>query len=108
MSTDGKCIFWLSGGAGTGKSTISRTVTDTLKKANLLGANFFFKRGEGDRGNATKLFPTITRQLVKSIPQLMPEVQKAIREDSCIAAKGLKEQFEKILLHTAAGQRPAE
>lgn len=26
LKSDGKCIFWLNGMAGTGKSTISRTV----------------------------------------------------------------------------------
>ena len=77
---DGKCIFWLNGRAGTGKSTISRTVTVTLQKANLLGASFFFKRGEGDRGNAMKLFTTVTIQLANSIPQLVPGVQKAIHD----------------------------
>lgn len=97
-SPQGKCIFWLNGRAGTGKSTISRTMTETLQKANLLGANFFFKRGEADRGNAVKLFPTITRQLAKRIPQMIPGVQKAIHDNSDIATKGLKEQFDKLLL----------
>lgn len=62
-SQQGKRIFWLNGMAGTGKSTISRTIAKSFKGAKLLGANFFFKRGEGDRGNAMKLFPTIARQL---------------------------------------------
>ncbi|CAI7611180.1 unnamed protein product [Penicillium pancosmium] len=106
-SPHGKCVFWLNGRAGTGKSTIARTVTDTLKKANLLGASFFFKRGEGDRGNATKLFPTITIQLAKSIPQLIPGIQKAIRDDSDIATKGLKEQFNAILLQPLLGLGPS-
>ncbi|RMJ22820.1 WD domain, G-beta repeat protein [Aspergillus sp. HF37] len=43
-SPQGNCLFWLNGGAGTGKSTISRTVAKTFKEANLLGASFFFKR----------------------------------------------------------------
>jgi 2-phosphoglycerate kinase len=31
-SPHGKCIFWLNGMAGTGKSTISRTMAGRLKK----------------------------------------------------------------------------
>ncbi|KAL4745501.1 hypothetical protein BDW72DRAFT_186580 [Aspergillus terricola var. indicus] len=93
-----KCIFWLNGRAGTGKSTISRTVAKTFNEANLLGASFFFKRAEGDRGNTSKFFPTITRQLARKIPQLVHSVQKTIQGDSDIATKGLKEQFDKILL----------
>ncbi|KAL4975136.1 hypothetical protein BDW66DRAFT_160755 [Aspergillus desertorum] len=65
-----KSIFWLKGMAGTGKSTISRTVARLLKNTNHLGASFFFKRGEGDRGNAKKLFPTLTRQLMLKISDL--------------------------------------
>lgn len=98
ISSQGKCIFWLKGMAGTGKSTISRTVARSFKERKLLGASFFFKRGEGDRGNAKKLFSTITRQLLTSIPQLTPGVRKAIEDDPDITAKSLKEQFDNLLL----------
>ncbi|KAL4766716.1 hypothetical protein BDW60DRAFT_201961, partial [Aspergillus nidulans var. acristatus] len=47
-----KCIFWLSRMAGTGKSTIARTVAQYFKKDGILGASFFFKRGRGDQGSA--------------------------------------------------------
>lgn len=97
-SPQGKCIFWLNGMAGTGKSTISRTVAKSLKEAKLLGANFFFKRGETDRGNAMKLFSTITRQLVVRIPQLILGIQKALDDEPDIAGKSLKQQFDKLLL----------
>jgi len=55
----GKCIFWLNGMAGTGKSTISRTVAQSLADNNQLGASFFFKRGEGDRDKASRFFTMI-------------------------------------------------
>ena len=75
---DGKCIFWLNGMARTGKSTISRTVAGRLKQQHLLGASFFFKRGEGDRGTAKKLFPTLAEQLVINVPHMLPKVQVAL------------------------------
>ncbi|KAJ5774917.1 WD-repeat protein [Penicillium paradoxum] len=95
---DQKCIFWLQGMAGTGKSTISRTVASRLKQADSLGASFFFKRGEADRGNAKRLFPTIANQLVRSLPQLLPYVQRAIGEDPHISDKALREQFSRLIL----------
>ena len=98
MSPSQKCIFWLKGMAGTGKSTVSRTVARLLKDTNYLGASFFFKRGEGDRGNAKKFFPTLTRQLMLRISELRSGVQKALRDDPDIASKSLREQFEKLLL----------
>ncbi|OQE34671.1 hypothetical protein PENCOP_c016G07939 [Penicillium coprophilum] len=100
VSPQGKCIFCLCGMAGTGKSTISRTVAESFEKNKLLGASFFFKRGEGDRGNAKRLFTTITKQIMAHIrvPYLELGVQKAISDDPDIAGKSLKEQFEKLLL----------
>ncbi|KAK5651140.1 hypothetical protein OQA88_13234 [Cercophora sp. LCS_1] len=90
-------IFWLNGMAGTGKSTISRTVATSFAEKGLLGASFFFKRGEGDRGKASLVFPTIARQLVHKIPALAPSVRKAI--DADVPKKALREQFEKLILH---------
>ncbi|KAH1664255.1 hypothetical protein KXX46_005601 [Aspergillus fumigatus] len=98
ISPSQKSIFWLKGMAGTGKSTISRTVARSLKDTNHLGASFFFKRGEGDRGNAKKFFPTLTRQLMLWSSELRFGVQKALDDDPDIASKSLREQFEKLLL----------
>ncbi|KAJ5819321.1 hypothetical protein N7474_004912 [Penicillium riverlandense] len=97
-SPGGKCLFWLNGMAGTGKSTISRTVAKLLKETNQLGASFFFKGGEGDRGNATKLFPTLVRQLVLKCPGLITGVRKTLSDDPDVASKSLSEQFDKLLL----------
>lgn len=96
-SPQGKCIFWLNGMAGTGKSTISRTVAKSFKSKGLLGATFFFKRGEGDRGSATRLFSTIVTQLMTCVPGLIPNVSKVIEDDPGIAGKALREQFDKLL-----------
>jgi adenylylsulfate kinase-like enzyme len=38
---NGKPIFWLNGAAGTGKSTIARTVARTFANQQRLGASFF-------------------------------------------------------------------
>lgn len=93
----------MNGIAGIGKSTISRTVASRLKDQQLLGASFFFKRGEEDRRTAKRFFPTLTEQLLISIPQIFPRVQKAINDDPNISEKVLKEQFEKLLLNPFFG-----
>ncbi|MCJ1324912.1 hypothetical protein MMC10_001574 [Thelotrema lepadinum] len=84
--------------AGTGKSTISRTIAQEFDNQGKLGASFFFKRGEGDRGNASRFFPTIVAQLVRHLPSMKTYVQRALDDDSAIASKTLKEQFEKLFL----------
>ncbi|KAL4860490.1 hypothetical protein BDV12DRAFT_204997 [Aspergillus spectabilis] len=103
VSPTPKSIFWLKGMAGTGKSTISRTVAWSLKDTDHLGASFFFKRGEGDRGNAKKFFPTLTRQLMLWSSELRSGVQEALDHDPDIASKSLREQFEKLLLQPLLG-----
>lgn len=97
-SSDGKCIFWLNGMAGTGKSTIARTVAQTFRENEQLGATFFFKKGEAERGDAKYLISTITKQLATRHRQLAPGVSKAIEDDPDISAKSLKEQFDRLLL----------
>ncbi|KAL8284621.1 hypothetical protein RB600_009169 [Gaeumannomyces tritici] len=95
---NGKGIFWLRGMAGTGKSTISRTVAKTLADAKLPSASFFFKRGEGDRGRAAMFFTTILAQLLRQLQALVSHVQEVIESDSAIIEKNKKEQFEKLFL----------
>lgn len=97
-STDERCVFLLNGMAGTGKSTIARTVAQAFKDKGQLGATFFFKRGEGSRGNARYFVSTLTRQLVATYRQLAPDVLAAIENDPNISSKYLSEQFNKILL----------
>ncbi|RAL12411.1 WD40 repeat domain-containing protein [Aspergillus homomorphus CBS 101889] len=98
VSTQGECIFWLNGGAGTGKSCIAFEAAKRLDKEKLLGASFFFKRGGGDRGHAKRLFPTIARQLKRHVPPLKPLVITAIKENPGIVEKSLREQWDKLIL----------
>ena len=94
----GKCIFWLNGMAGTGKSTIVRTVAYEFASQRQLGASFFFKKGEGDRSNASRFFTTIAVQLVQSFPSLASLVQKVIETEPTISSKTMDDQFERLLL----------
>lgn len=94
---DGKCIFWLRGMAGTGKSTISRTVAKNVS-AKWPSASFFFKKGEGDRERAATFFTTILFQLVHQLPALASHVQSVIKNDPSIFGKTKREQFEKLFL----------
>ncbi|KAJ4177379.1 hypothetical protein NW755_013888, partial [Fusarium falciforme] len=92
-----KTIYWLNGMAGTGKSTISRTVARSRSKRGDLGASFFFKRGETDRGNLAKFVSTLARQLAISIPEVAPFIKKVTDSDAAIVDKAVREQFEKLV-----------
>lgn len=96
-SPQGKRIFWLNGMAGTGKSTISRTVAGIFQRENLLGASFFFKWGEADRGNARKFIPTIAKQLIHRYPGLTDSLRKTVHANPGIMSKSLNRQFNRLL-----------
>jgi hypothetical protein len=95
---DAKAVFWLNGMAGTGKSTISRTVARSFAEKEDLSASFFFKRGEQDRGNAARLFTTIASQLIAKEPALAAHVRAAIDADPAVTGKALQQQFDKLVL----------
>ena len=103
----GKRIFWLCGKAGTGKSTISRTVAQELDGKRLLGASFFFKRGRAERSHAKLLFPTIARQLADLLPEITPGIAASLDKDSLLCDKYLTLQFEQLLLQPLQSVAPA-
>ncbi|KAK6495503.1 hypothetical protein TWF481_002553 [Arthrobotrys musiformis] len=92
-----RCIFWLRGMAGTGKSTIARTVAQYLESNHQLGASFFFKRSEASRSNASKFFPTLAYGLTQHIPLLVQHISTAIEDNPDISEKSFKDQFEKLI-----------
>ncbi|KAI1323960.1 putative WD-repeat protein [Xylariaceae sp. FL0255] len=96
MSPVSKSVFWLNGMAGTGKSTISRTLAKSFSDSNQLGASFLFKRGEGDRGGMSKFFPTIAAELCRHEPALASYVKEAIDSDNNIFDRAMVEQFKRL------------
>ncbi|KAF2180324.1 HET-domain-containing protein [Zopfia rhizophila CBS 207.26] len=92
-----RCIFWLNGLAGTGKSTIARTVAQKYNEHKRLGASFFFSRDGGDVGHAEKCVASIAVQLASSVPTLHQHICNAVSEDSNIASKGLRDQWNQLI-----------
>jgi hypothetical protein len=95
---DERCIFWLNGLAGTGKSTIARTVARRYFEQKRLGASFFFSRGGGDVGHAGKFVSSIAVQLARSIPALRWYICSAISERSDIGNLSLRDQWRDLVL----------
>ncbi|KAJ5536376.1 hypothetical protein N7513_009562 [Penicillium frequentans] len=94
---DRKAVFWLQGMAGTGKTTVSRTVARWLEDEGLLGGSFFFKRGGTDRDDAKRLFTTLAKQILERLPGLQGPVKKAIKETRGIGNSNPQEQFNELL-----------
>ncbi|KAL3954467.1 hypothetical protein ACCO45_010030 [Purpureocillium lilacinum] len=97
LNPSAEAVFWLNGMAGTGKSTIARTVARELAHSHRLGASFFFKRGETDRASMSKVFPTLAADLAHNIPKIAPHVKDAIENCPGILRKSAHEQFDKLV-----------
>jgi hypothetical protein len=96
--SDKRCVFWLNGMAGTGKSTIARTIAHEYHDQKRLGASFFFSRGTEDRSHAGKLFTTIAVQLARISSMLKEYICKAIAEHDDINNRSLRDQWKYLIL----------
>jgi hypothetical protein len=113
---DTRHVFWLNRLAGTGKSTIARTVARRCADAGRLGASFFFARGGGELARACKFATTVAVQLAAALPALKLHMNAAARAMSDVHAAAPHEQSERLVLQPLAklsqsgggsdGQRP--
>ncbi|KAJ5691664.1 vegetative incompatibility protein het-e-1 [Penicillium malachiteum] len=92
-------LFWMHGQAGTGKSTISRTMCRLFQESGILGASYFFRR-DGGRVNASRLFPTIARQLIDTIPSFASALRESLLnyDRPEIEAKGAMGQCRTLIM----------
>jgi hypothetical protein len=95
---DERCIFWLSGLAGTGKSTIARTIARKYYDEERLGASFFFSRGGGDASHAGRFFTSIAVHLASKSPSIKRYICEAIAERGDIASQSLHDQWHQLVL----------
>ncbi|KAF3228983.1 hypothetical protein TWF192_004476 [Orbilia oligospora] len=95
---EGKKVFWMYGMAGTGKSTISRTVARSLRTNGRLGGSFFFKRAEAGRSTGLLFVVTLAAQLARSLRGTMASsIRVVLKADPDISSKSLEEQFRKLI-----------
>jgi WD40 repeat protein len=93
-----KNIFWLNGMAGTGKSTISRTLCSNFSQKGCLAASFFFKKGESNRGNCNRFFTTVAYQLALKESSFAAVLRGSLDREPDLMHKSLGEQWEKLII----------
>lgn len=91
-------IFWVNGAAGTGKTTISRTVAQACKDRGILGASFFCSRDSAECSNPKLLFTTTAYQLSLMCGAFGDKVAAAMTIDPDMGLKSLSHQLEKLIL----------
>ncbi|KAH7341263.1 WD40-repeat-containing domain protein [Rhizoctonia solani] len=91
-------IYWMSGMAGTGKTTIAYSLCQQLEESKQLGACFFCSRASLDCKNVNKIVPTIAYQLAQFSNPYRRELCKMLSNNPDVARRELSIQLEKLIV----------
>ncbi|KAJ2912459.1 hypothetical protein MD484_g7961, partial [Candolleomyces efflorescens] len=103
LSRPAKPIMWIHGPAGYGKTAIAGTISKWLAEEeklgfNPLGATFYFWRSSPERNSPARFVITIAYQLALSIPELVPHIDTALKQNPMILRKALEVQLMKLIV----------
>ena len=88
----------MNGLAGTGKSTIAKTIAERLFADGQLGASFFCSRDFEDRRNIELIFPTLAIQLACKYTEIRSILVPLIQSGSQVAYESLYDQMKKLIV----------
>ncbi|PPQ81731.1 LOW QUALITY PROTEIN: hypothetical protein CVT26_007855 [Gymnopilus dilepis] len=91
-------ITWVHGPAGSGKSTILRTLAQMLFDQGILSSSFFFFRSSAGRNSVEKFIPSIAYRLALSMPETAPFVAEAILKDPLLPHASLWKQAKVLIV----------
>jgi hypothetical protein len=97
-AVDSPCVFWLNGLAGTGKSTIARTLCERLQNNGLLGASFFISRDHPDRRKASNIVRSIAYQFAARCSLVSNALCAKLRETPISTARSLESQIRDFII----------
>ncbi|KAF9460175.1 hypothetical protein BDZ94DRAFT_1120476, partial [Collybia nuda] len=97
-------ILWLTGPAGSGKSTIAQTIAEICADNSTLGASFFFCNGAHGRDTVESLIPSLVHQLTTRIKCKRENVGKVIEDDPTTLHRPFKAQLEKLVYSIFASE----
>ncbi|KAJ7191798.1 hypothetical protein GGX14DRAFT_406900 [Mycena pura] len=90
-------ILWLSGVAGSGKSTIATSVSEHFRRLGRLGAFIFFTRNDEASSKPRVVLHNIVYGLAASNPRLRDAICTAISRDAALVTAPIRTQFEQLL-----------
>jgi hypothetical protein len=91
-------IFWLAGLAGTGKSTILKTLCQRVSSDDkFLLASFFASRNSAERRDPYRILHTFAYQLAITNDRIRPHVFSAVRAPQDVMQEPMLEQIKQLL-----------
>jgi hypothetical protein len=94
-SDDCPRFFWLSGIAGTGKTTVTQSVCEIFK--NCLLGTFFFSGDSVERRRPSNILPTLMYRLAYARPDFRRSICDVITKDPDVSSKGVRVQMDKLI-----------
>ena len=91
-------VYWLNGLAGTGKTTIAKTISERIYADGQLGASFFCSRDFEDRSNLNFIFPTLAVQLAREYAGFRSIFVPLVQRNPGIAHESLYNQMNKLIV----------
>ncbi|KAG6847220.1 hypothetical protein H0H93_009442, partial [Arthromyces matolae] len=96
---DAHQIYWLNGGAGTGKTTIALTIASMLAKdTSIFSASFFCSRSSESRSDSRLIFPTFSYLFARCDVKLRNRIVRVIRQMPDVGHALPGEQLMKLLV----------
>ncbi|CAE7094394.1 unnamed protein product [Rhizoctonia solani] len=93
-------LYWMSGMAGTGKTTIAYSLCERLdvESKRILGASFFCDRSLPECRNVGKIIPSIAYQLARRLPPFQYALCDAIQTNPDSREATLSLQFDSLIV----------
>lgn len=98
-------ILWLSGFAGTGKTTLANTICEKLESEGDLGASFFCSRYDAECSSAQKIIPTIAYQIAISHPEFEEALLGNLKKDPLVLNADISVQITKLIIDPLSAVR---
>jgi WD40 repeat protein len=102
-SPDAPVVFWLNGLAGTGKSTVVRTICEHFSHKDILGASFFISRQVAERRHPQNVLRTIAYQLARQQPAFSKAISATLQGTPDLASsEGLQKLAAELFFKPAS------
>lgn len=93
-------VFWLTGQAGSGKTTIAYTIAKRFEEGEttILGANFLCSRQFEETRNANRILPTIAYQLALKFGPYASSLHDNVTDISAVVHHDISEQMKELFV----------
>ncbi|CAE6450732.1 unnamed protein product [Rhizoctonia solani] len=97
VNPDSAKIYWMSGMASTGKTTIAYSLCEWLERTNRLGASFFCSRISPTCRSLDRIVPILAYQLARYSPEFLTTLCTSLKENRDAGTLNVVQQFEYLI-----------